>query len=97
MFHAVDANRCKWHHATYAAFCRKYGDHATPAVGPHNWNDDIISAMRADLESEWTSLICEARQRIQDTIEFISNLFQNEEIALTGKCFDNDVSWLFLY
>jgi hypothetical protein len=38
---------------SYAAFCRKYGNNETKAVGTHKWNEDLIRVMRLQLESNW--------------------------------------------
>ncbi|KAK6859171.1 hypothetical protein PG995_005024 [Apiospora arundinis] len=38
-----------WHHSTYSAFCRNYGNHRTPAVGSRDWNQEAIEAMVEDL------------------------------------------------
>ncbi|KAF2811457.1 uncharacterized protein BDZ99DRAFT_413910 [Mytilinidion resinicola] len=39
--------------SAFAAFCRKYGNHETRAVGAHKWNEDLIRVMRLQLESNW--------------------------------------------
>jgi len=73
-----------WHHASFAAFCRNYGDYSTPAAGSNNWNDDIVSAMRDDLDPEWIDFVQQASQRIDATFESISDMFEREEDALTN-------------
>ncbi|KAF7549239.1 hypothetical protein G7Z17_g6514 [Cylindrodendrum hubeiense] len=45
-----------WHHASYAAFCRQYGDYSTPAAGSHNWNEEAIDGMVKDLKRPWKTL-----------------------------------------
>ncbi|KAK7995518.1 hypothetical protein PG990_014291 [Apiospora arundinis] len=42
-----------WHHSTYSAFCRNYGNHRTPAVGSRDWNQEAIEAMVEDLAPLW--------------------------------------------
>jgi hypothetical protein len=49
----VEANRLA---ATYSAFCRRYGDFATRAIGSHNWNEEAIEGMIRDLSSPWQRL-----------------------------------------
>ncbi|KAF2801711.1 uncharacterized protein BDZ99DRAFT_528183 [Mytilinidion resinicola] len=73
-----------WHWASFAAFCRNYGDYQTPAAGYHNWNDDIVLAMREDLEPDWTDLIQQASEMIDATFERISEMFEREEDALNN-------------
>ncbi|KAH6887646.1 hypothetical protein B0T10DRAFT_490140 [Thelonectria olida] len=45
-----------FHHASYAAFCRNYGDYSTPAVGCRNWNEEAIEEMTKDLNQPWKDL-----------------------------------------
>ncbi|BDD63570.1 hypothetical protein MAP00_008444 [Monascus purpureus] len=45
-----------WYHSTYAAFCRKNGTHSTGAAGYHCWNDELLEAMRTDLEEKWNAI-----------------------------------------
>ncbi|KAJ4328907.1 hypothetical protein N0V84_000695 [Fusarium piperis] len=52
---------------TYAAFCRQYGDYCTPAVGPHNWNEELIDGMVQDLEEPWQDL-CNSLQHRQTSL-----------------------------
>ncbi|KAF2496947.1 hypothetical protein BU16DRAFT_616988 [Lophium mytilinum] len=73
-----------WHWASFAAFCRNYGDYQTPAAGYHNWNDDIVSTMRDDLEPDWDDLVRQAAERIDATFERISGMFEREEEALNN-------------
>jgi hypothetical protein len=40
--------------ASYAAFCRKFGDYKTHAAGRHCWNEEIIEGMKMDLAGPWT-------------------------------------------
>ncbi|KAH8198037.1 hypothetical protein TruAng_007812 [Truncatella angustata] len=57
---AVDVvERClrNWHHGTYAAFCRNYGDHCTRAVGSRNWNEEATKTMVRDLTHPWQILM----------------------------------------
>ena len=39
--------------ASYAAFCRKYGDHTTAVIGSRCWNEEIIEGMTGDLAEPW--------------------------------------------
>ncbi|KAH7161710.1 hypothetical protein EDB81DRAFT_683686 [Dactylonectria macrodidyma] len=42
-----------WHHSSYAAFCRQFGNYCTPAAGKHNWNEEAIDGMVQDLKNPW--------------------------------------------
>lgn len=60
--------------ASYAAFCRKYGDHETPAVGSHNWNEEAMESMISDLETPWQNLLSTLQNRHRRTALLIENL-----------------------
>jgi hypothetical protein len=45
----------QWHHSTYKSFCSNYGDHYTPTVGSHCWNNEAIQGMETDLSAVWNS------------------------------------------
>ncbi|OHF03901.1 hypothetical protein CORC01_00763 [Colletotrichum orchidophilum] len=45
-----------WHSMSYAAFCRKYGNHCTDKIGYRDWNAEIISGMVANLTPKWDRL-----------------------------------------
>lgn len=51
-----------WYHPTYNAFCRKFGDYMSDAVGYHCWNEEIITGMTKSLTQEWEMF----RQRVRD-------------------------------
>ncbi|KAL5362705.1 hypothetical protein BJX96DRAFT_106499 [Aspergillus floccosus] len=52
---AVEASRQweTWHHASYAAWCRYHGTHATSAVGYRCWNNEILQSMVEMMEPCW--------------------------------------------
>ncbi|KAL6357126.1 hypothetical protein LRP88_10744 [Fusarium phalaenopsidis] len=60
--------------ASYAAFCRQYGDYCTPAVGPHNWNEEIMEGMIEDLEDPWQVLCNSIQQRQTNLVESVDTL-----------------------
>ncbi|KAK7964343.1 hypothetical protein PG988_011317 [Apiospora saccharicola] len=45
-----------WHHSTYSAFCRNYGNYRTAAAGYHDWNEEAMTAMVKDLTPLWSQL-----------------------------------------
>ncbi|KAF1809509.1 hypothetical protein P152DRAFT_441705 [Eremomyces bilateralis CBS 781.70] len=57
----------EWHHSTYAAFCRNYGDHSTEKVGSRCWNDEAMQAMVTTMAEHWDRL-CQGLedQNVQD-------------------------------
>ncbi|KAH0425848.1 hypothetical protein CcaCcLH18_10717 [Colletotrichum camelliae] len=59
----------QWAHQTYSAFCRNYGNYNTPAVGPHDWNQDIIARMVADLTPRWNRMLSTVQDRLSSDIE----------------------------
>ncbi|KAF6831532.1 Nuclear GTPase SLIP-GC 3 [Colletotrichum plurivorum] len=81
-----------WHHATYSAFCRNFGNYSTPAVGQHDWNERIIHGMVGDLASPWERLCLFFQGKLEDTtllieqvmdrsMEFISKLASSRRFA----------------
>ncbi|KAL3290649.1 tat pathway signal sequence [Colletotrichum asianum] len=68
---AVNATRewYRWAHQTYSAFCRNYGNYCTPAVGPHDWNQDIIAKMARDLTPQWKQMLSSVQGRLNTDVE----------------------------
>jgi len=42
--------------ASYAAFCRNFGDYETPKAGRHNWNEEAMETMVIDMEQPWLDI-----------------------------------------
>ncbi|KAM0427908.1 hypothetical protein ACHAPT_007367 [Fusarium lateritium] len=63
-----------WHHASYSAFCRQYGDYCTPAVGPHNWNEEAIDGMVQDLEDPWQDLCSSLQDRQTSLVQRVDDM-----------------------
>lgn len=53
--------------------------------GHKNWNDDIISVVRADLAPRWTDFDQQARQTIYETVRSITHMLRTRMDALIGK------------
>ncbi|KAL1845937.1 hypothetical protein Daus18300_014397 [Diaporthe australafricana] len=70
-----------WHHSSYAAFCRKWGNHTTQAVGYRNWNKEAMSAMAESLEGPWEDLQSESEDQ-QTQLKSLINNSWNEAISL---------------
>ncbi|KAJ4218572.1 hypothetical protein NW759_008465 [Fusarium solani] len=63
-----------WHHMSYSAFCRQYGDYCTRTVGPHNWNEEIIDGMVQDLEDPWQELCNSLQQRQTNLVQTVDTM-----------------------
>ncbi|KAE8316048.1 hypothetical protein BDV41DRAFT_574073 [Aspergillus transmontanensis] len=102
---AVEASQ-DWaglHHSTYAAFCRRYGTHSTLAAGYRCWNDELLEAMRNDIEQEWDSTKAWVRMQAHSlrgivrttfraAVERLNDLLGLAPIAL-GNLIDNMGAW----
>jgi hypothetical protein len=60
--------------ATYAAFCRNYGNYNTVKVGSHNWNEEVIERMINDLAVPWQSLLSTLQERHERIVLLIEDL-----------------------
>ncbi|CAM1503171.1 Fc.00g079470.m01.CDS01 [Cosmosporella sp. VM-42] len=78
-----------WHHSSYAAFCRNFGDYCTPVAGEHNWNEEAISEMAEDLEDPWQELCSSLQQRQVDLTNFAETVTNNAIERLEADL-DND-------
>ncbi|KAM0739598.1 hypothetical protein ACQRIT_004782 [Beauveria bassiana] len=62
-----------WHHASYSAFCRQYGNHTTNAVGYHDWNGEANGQMARHMKSPWQTLISRAQAEEVRITEFLTS------------------------
>ncbi|KAM3470795.1 hypothetical protein MY5147_006201 [Beauveria neobassiana] len=63
-----------WHHATYSAFCRQYGNYTTNAVGHHDWNGEANGQMARHMKSPWQTLVSRAQAEEARITEFHTSL-----------------------
>ncbi|KAH7129906.1 hypothetical protein B0J13DRAFT_627047 [Dactylonectria estremocensis] len=63
-----------WHHASYSAFCRQYGNYRTGAAGKHNWNEEAIDGMVRDLKRPWIDFRGSVSTREADVEKHIEEL-----------------------
>lgn len=56
---------------SYAAFCRKFGDHYTAAVGSRNWNEEALESMVSDLKQPWQTLVRHITSKEQERTALI--------------------------
>ncbi|KAF2710421.1 hypothetical protein K504DRAFT_405554 [Pleomassaria siparia CBS 279.74] len=74
---AHDASRDwqQWHHASFSAFCRNYGEHYTRTIGSKCWNGEAMSTMKEDLYSQWVNLERSLPAYLEQTNVFIESCF----------------------
>ena len=79
--------------ATYKAFCRHDGNHATQATGNKriNWNQEVIHGVAADLEDPWQAFLVGLEQRGQQLTEHIEAVRDNACRRL-GESITNSLS-----
>ncbi|PCD30492.1 hypothetical protein AU210_010173 [Fusarium oxysporum f. sp. radicis-cucumerinum] len=58
-----------WHHSSYSAFCRNFGDYCTPAIGSRNWNEEAMDEMVSDLGGPWEEMCGSLRERQSSMLE----------------------------
>ncbi|KIW75046.1 hypothetical protein Z517_11817 [Fonsecaea pedrosoi CBS 271.37] len=69
-----------WHHSTYAAFCRNYGDYSTSSTEIRRcWNQEAIQAMVTQMATPWRTF----KQALEDSQENLLNR--------TEDCFDEAI------
>ncbi|KAH8883504.1 hypothetical protein GQ53DRAFT_699385 [Thozetella sp. PMI_491] len=65
-----------WHHASYSAFCRNFGDYCTPAVGRRNWNEEAIHTMVSDMRVPWQNMLQGIQERQEQSGEIAESVLQ---------------------
>lgn len=77
----------QFHHSSYAAFCRNYGDYATRAERYRCWNEEAISSMRSDMSGLWDTFITDVDTFLDRIPLSIEEVFRNSLRATgdTGK------------
>ncbi|KAG4283163.1 hypothetical protein FPRO06_09836 [Fusarium proliferatum] len=68
-----------WHHSSYSAFCRNFGNYCTPAIGSRNWNEEAMGEMASDLERPWEEM-CGALQERQ--LNMLENADEFADMAM---------------
>ncbi|RTE79247.1 hypothetical protein BHE90_006271 [Fusarium euwallaceae] len=66
-----------WAHGSYSAFCRQYGDYSTRAVGPHNWNEEMMEGMVQDLEDPWQDFRSILQQRQTNLVQQVETILDS--------------------
>ncbi|KAI0975511.1 hypothetical protein F4678DRAFT_417505 [Xylaria arbuscula] len=77
-----------WHHSSYAAFCRNYGNHCTAKIGPRDWNQEIIEEMTNDLNPPWEQLQMTLDQKAEEIMDFIDHVFDEADGFLDNELDD---------
>ncbi|KAL0931975.1 Nuclear GTPase SLIP-GC 3 [Colletotrichum truncatum] len=73
-----------WHHASYSAFCRQFGNYCTPAAGSHNWNEEIIHGMVTTLSSPWRNVSSTFSYELEKITDHVVRVIEGEIDALEG-------------
>lgn len=72
--------------ATYAAFCRNYGDHCTLRAGSRSWNEEAIEGMTGDVNPLWQDLCSTLEETNESTLRLI-------EVVMDGAAQYLGESW----
>jgi cobalamin biosynthesis Mg chelatase CobN len=80
----------QWSHGSFAAFCRKFGNHSTRVVGTHNWNEEAIESMVSDLSPKWRELCRQLERQGENAIEVVDNVL-NETVDILGNLFSHSI------
>ncbi|EWG45996.1 hypothetical protein FVEG_15903 [Fusarium verticillioides 7600] len=86
-----------WHHSSYSAFCRNFGDYCTPAIGSRNWNEEAMDDMVTDLEGPWEDMCGTIQERqssmLQNADEFadmaIERLEEHDSVNSLTQALEN--------
>ncbi|KXJ85353.1 hypothetical protein Micbo1qcDRAFT_128158, partial [Microdochium bolleyi] len=62
-----------WHHSSYSAFCRNYGDYHTKTIGTRCWNVEATEDMAQDSEPIWQALLVAMDQRLDSLVAVVDN------------------------
>jgi hypothetical protein len=65
--------------ASYAAFCRKYGNHTPKGLEHRCWNDEAIAGMVSSMELPWERLLESYESAKDENLRDVEDLFQRAE------------------
>ncbi|KAL4951692.1 hypothetical protein BDW69DRAFT_196266 [Aspergillus filifer] len=68
------------YHSTYAAFCRKFGNHQPSRGDPRYWNNEILQDASEGLDEGWSLLLARLGQNTNLAPIELDNLLDNLEI-----------------
>ncbi|KUL85849.1 hypothetical protein ZTR_07402 [Talaromyces verruculosus] len=80
-----------FHHSTYAAFCRNYGDYISGSVGYRCWNEEAISSMKNDISGLWDPFNTDVDTFLNQISLSIEEVFRNS-LKVTGDTVNSDRS-----
>ncbi|CAO2651427.1 Nn.00g039970.m01.CDS01 [Neocucurbitaria sp. VM-36] len=80
-----------WHHSSYKAFCSKYGEHYTNAIGYCCWNEEILTSMKDDMSNVWDSFVLDLDIHLQEIKDAIAEIF-GKALAVALSTEANDPS-----
>ncbi|TQV95586.1 tat pathway signal sequence [Cordyceps javanica] len=75
-----------WHHMTYSAYCRNYGNHSTAKARDRNWNDEAIRHMVRDMTTPWSTV----ESRLQEEYARVSEFFRDSLDSAIHPLYDDD-------
>ncbi|KAJ5021270.1 Dynamin family-domain-containing protein [Bipolaris maydis] len=78
---------------TYSAFCRNEGDHFTPAVDYHNWNEEAIALLQKDMKCVWKDFVKTLEEELWKLSNDIKRLFEDIYILALPQQ-QNRESWV---
>jgi hypothetical protein len=81
----AENNVLKLHWASYAAFCRKNGNHKIKDEGPRCWNNELMEKARPALDPRWKTLEDWLMFQMDTLRSDISTSFQIVSDTLQGK------------
>jgi hypothetical protein len=65
----------KYHHSSFSAFCRNYGDYSTKAIGHCHWNEEAIAAASRDLRRLWDDFTLSIEDYVSDLMDGFNDSF----------------------
>lgn len=72
--------------ASYAAFCRNYGDHTTAKMGYRNWNEEAMESMVSDLEDPWEGFLLQLQDWQESFVSETIEVSTDWAIQYSGEC-----------
>ncbi|CBF75962.1 uncharacterized protein ANIA_10424 [Aspergillus nidulans FGSC A4] len=66
----------KWHHSTYAAWCRNNGTYQTPKQAYRCWNEEVLGRGRTQLSAAWDTILDILEGEKDEIDEEVSRLFR---------------------
>ena len=75
----------KYHHATYAAWCRNHGDYHKKVEGRTPWNATLVEPVMKDLYKFWTAFDTIAEVASEKCLSSLNNLLDTVVADIKGE------------